>query len=122
MKQEEASLILHKMSITLDNSQMMKLNTVLDKMVSDIEVETPQKSSMELLDSFIATKRLEGRSDKTLELYRFTIAKMITTVEKHVCTLTTEDIRSYLSNYQAQKGISKATMDNIRRNLSSFYR
>lgn len=122
MKQEEASLILHKMSISLDNSQMMKLNTVLDKMVSDIEVETPQKSSMELLDSFIATKRLEGRSDKTLELYRFTIAKMITTVEKHVCTLTTEDIRSYLSNYQAQKGISKATMDNIRRNLSSFYR
>lgn len=122
MKQEEASLILHKMSAALDNSQMLKLNTVLDKMVADIEVETPQKSSMELLDSFIATKRLEGRSDKTLELYRFTIAKMISTVEKHVCTLTTEDIRSYLSNYQDQKGISKATMDNIRRNLSSFYR
>lgn len=122
MKQEEASLILHKMSTALDNSQMMKLNTVLDNMVADIEVEETLKSSMELLDSFIATKRLEGRSEKTLGLYSFTIRKMITTVDKHVCKLTTEDIRNYLAEYQAGKGISKATMDNIRRNLSSFYK
>lgn len=35
--------------------------------------------------------------------------------------IDSEDIREYLSSYQKQRGCSKATLDNIRRNLSSFF-
>ena len=35
------------------------------------EERDPDKSSAELLDQFVATKRLEGRSAKTLNQYRF---------------------------------------------------
>lgn len=122
MNQEEANLVLHKMSKVIDNSQMMSLNTVLEEIVSDTITEVPMKSSQELLESFLATKRLEGRSEQTLDLYRFTIEKLIQSVDKNICTLSTEDIRAYLMSYQLNKGISKATMDNIRRNLSSLYK
>ena len=122
MNQEEANIILHKMSQIIDNSQMIVLNTVLEEMLVDDKIRASQKSSRELLDNFIATKRLEGRSEKTMRLYRFTIGKMIAAIEKNVCTLSTEDIRNYLSSYQTEHGVSKNTTDNMRRNLSSFYR
>ena len=122
MNQEEANIILHKMSQIIDNSQMIVLNTVLEEMLVDDKIRASQKSSRELLDNFIATKRLEGRSEKTMRLYRFTIEKMIAAIEKNVCTLSTEDIRNYLSSYQTEHGVSKNTTDNMRRNLSSFYR
>ena len=55
-----------------------------------------EKSSQELLDMFIATKRLEGRSEKTLFLYLFNIEKMLEKSEKSVCVMNTDDIRGYL--------------------------
>lgn len=122
MNQEEANMILHKMSQIIDNSQMIILNTVLEEILADNRMQEPQKSSNELLDNFIATKRLEGRSEKTMRLYRFTISKLISSIDKNVCTLSTEDIRNYLSAYQTEHGISKDSIDNMRRNLSSFYR
>ncbi len=35
--------------------------------------------------------------------------------------ITTDDLRSYLTGYQAEKNSSKVTIDNIRRILSSFF-
>ena len=35
--------------------------------------------------------------------------------------MTTEDIRSYLADYQKINNCSKVTVDNIRRNISSFF-
>ncbi len=71
---------------------------------------------------FIATKRLEGRSEKTLALYRFNIEKMLEMSEKNVCVMDTDDIRGYLYGYQERNGVSKATVDNVRRNLSGFFK
>ena len=122
MKREDAQILLHKMSPILDNTQMVKLQNVLDEMISDTEEITPLKSSSELLESFLATKRLEGRSEKTLTLYRFTIRKLIDAFDKNVCLLTTEDIRNYLAEYQTRNGACKATLDNMRRNMSSFFK
>lgn len=36
-------------------------------------------------------------------------------------SITTEDIRTYLSDYQENSGVSKATIDNMRRIISSFF-
>ena len=121
MKQEEANTILHKMSKVIDNNQMVKLNSVLEEIILDNKLDSQLKSSSEILDAFIASKRLEGRSEKTLSLYRFTIEKMLVKINKNICTVTTEDIRNYLADYREEHGVSKATIDGIRRNLSSIY-
>ena len=99
-----------------------ELKDTLDESLRQSEDGFLEKSSQELLDMFIATKRLEGRSEKTLFLYRFNIEKMLEKSEKNVCVMNTDDIRGYLSSYQEQNGASKATVDNVRRNLSSFFK
>ena len=122
MNQETANYIMQRMSKYLDNSQMIKLKDTLDESLRRSEDGILEKSSQELLDMFIATKRLEGRSEKTLFLYRFNIEKMLEKSDKNVCVMNTDDIRGYLSSYQEQNGASKATVDNVRRNLSSFFK
>ena len=122
MKQEEANVILHRMSKVIDNTQMVRLNTVLEEILTEDRLDADLKSSEEIIETFLSSKRLEGRSEKTLCLYRFTIEKMMERFDKHICLLTTADIRDYLSWYQIEHGVSKATVDGIRRNLSSLYR
>ena len=122
MKQEEANMILHKMSKVIDNTQMVRLNNVLEEILTEDRLDANLKSSAEILEDFLSSKRLEGRSEKTLDLYRFTIEKMLERIDKNICIMTTADIRDYLSWYQIEHGVSKATIDGIRRNLSSLYR
>lgn len=122
MNYEISSFIMQRMSRYLDNSQMIKLQETLDESLRQSEEGILEKSSQELLDMFIATKRLEGRSEKTLALYRFNIEKMLEMSEKNVCVMDTDDIRGYLYGYQERNGVSKATVDNVRRNLSSFFK
>ena len=121
MKQEEANVILHKMSKVIDNTQMVRLNAILDEILTETRLDADLKSSEEILDIFLSSKRLEGRSQKTLDLYRFTIEKMLERMDKNICLLTTADIRDYLSWYQTEHNVSKATVDGIRRNLSSLF-
>ena len=51
-----------------------------------------EKSSQELLEMFIATKRLEGRSEKTLLLYRYNIQKLLDRNTKNVRVMNTSDL------------------------------
>ncbi len=76
MNQETANYIMQRMSKYLDNSQMIKLKDSLDESLRQSEDGILEKSSQELLDMFLATKRLEGRSEKTLFLYRFNIEQV----------------------------------------------
>ncbi|VJK86430.1 integrase/recombinase, phage integrase family protein [Streptococcus pneumoniae] len=46
---------------------------------------------------------------------------MFNAIKESVTQLTTDDLRSYLANYQSEKDCSKANLDNIRRILSSFF-
>ncbi len=122
MTQETANYIMQRMTKYLDNSQMIKLNEVLEEALRQSEKGIQERSSQELLEMFLATKRLEGRSEKTLFLYRFNIEKMLEKSDKNVCVMSTDDIRSYLASYQEQNSVGKATVDNVRRNLSSFFK
>jgi site-specific recombinase XerD len=46
---------------------------------------------------------------------------MAETLQKNVCSIDTNDLRYYLSNYQNSREPSKVNLDNIRRILSSFF-
>ncbi len=47
---------------------MIKLKDTLDESLRQSEDGFLEKSSQELLDMFLAAKRLEGRSEKTLKV------------------------------------------------------
>ena len=121
MNQETINSILQQMSGCLDNSQMIRLKQTLEESLKE-DGGTLEKSSKELLELFLATKSLEGRSEKTIRLYRYCIERLLERTTKNVCVMTTDDIRDYLSEYRMEKGIGKVTVDNVRRNLSSFFK
>lgn len=111
---------------TLNNGQLETLQKVLEHALFGKEIVTaaPEDSSTsneQLLESFLAAKRIEGCSDKSLIYYQTTIKTMMTRVDKKIQTIETEDLRAYLTAYQREKQSSKVTIDNIRRILSSFF-
>ena len=50
-----------------------------------------------------------------------TIRNMLETINKPECQISTEDLRGYLDTYQRRGTVSKVTLDNVRRILSSFF-
>jgi integrase/recombinase XerD len=73
------------------------------------------------LDDFLNVKALEGCSVKTLDQYKFNINKFLIKVGKDPLKITTQDIRKYLSDYKKERGVSNVTLDNMRRNFTSFF-
>lgn len=120
MEQEIINEVLCQMIPHLSNDQVVLLKNVLEGAMLKMSSENQQADTV-LVDSFIAAKRLEGCSDRTLIFYRNTIDKMLNSIEKNIKAITTDDLRSYLSEYQNNNMVSKVTIDNIRRNLSSFF-
>ena len=124
MKEKFVAEILQSMLGVLDNRQLKLLEESLEKSLVQYEVITAterQNETVNYVEQFISSKKIEGRSEKTLLYYRKTIDNMLDVIEKSVPEITTDDLRSYLSDYQEKKSSSKVTMDNIRRILSSFY-
>lgn len=117
MTEEQAVFIKQKMISVLDNAQMELLSEALEMCIENITVD----DSRNHIDDFIAAKRIEGRSEKTLDYYRSVIEKTVDSIGKTVKCITTEDLRNYLSDYQEKRDSSKVTIDNMRRILSSFF-
>ena len=111
-----------KMQSTLDNKQMSELHQVLISVLSTIgDDNTEEETEKSLLEAFLAAKKVEGCSDKSLRYYHSTINNMLTIVGKTAKHITTDDLRQYLDAYQKKSNASKVTIDNIRRILSSFF-
>lgn len=124
MNNEIINSITQKMLRHLDNIQLKTLQTVLHQHLDNCCISPMENSCIvdnNCIDLFISAKKLEGRSDKTLFYYRRTIEKMTYSIDKPVSSITTDDLRVYLTNYQETSKSSKVTIDNIRRILSSFF-
>ena len=125
MKQNLITEVVQGMLPYLNNAQTEKLQEVLAHALFGYEVAKTDKdenvSEQNLVDLFLSAKRIEGCSEKSLKYYESTILAMLDALHKEVKQIDTDDIRSYLTEYQARKKSSKVTIDNIRRILSSFF-
>lgn len=119
--EEKIVTILNEMSEFLSVPQMKKLQEVMLNTFAEKELEKKQISNEEYLEMFLDAKTIEGCSERTILYYKVTIKKMFESVTDMVRKITTEDMRSYLSEYQKQNNCSKVTIDNVRRNISSFF-
>ena len=125
MKEKVIKEIEQKMASILNNEQKEKLKEVLLYTFYNIEVTSIKDELVEdttdYAKMFIAAKRIEGCSERTLNYYETTIKTTIDKLSKKVNSIETEDLRNYLSEYQAKNNCSKVTIDNVRRILSSFF-
>ena len=113
--------ILYDMSEVLSAKELYALQIVLQKKLNTQNNQTYPYTNIEYMDMFISAKRIEGCSERTLAYYKATIEHMLSIIVTPLRQVQTDDLRAYLAEYQLRNNCSKTTVDNIRRNLSSFF-
>lgn len=121
MKNLVTTMMKDKMKDHLNEFQMEKLMDALEDCLSELFPEAESTIQQDYVRIFLSAKRVEGCSEKTVRYYDSTIRNVIVAVNKDISEISTEDLRVYLDNYQRNSGVSRVTIDNIRRILSSFF-
>lgn len=128
MKNEIITEIMQKMLFCLNNNQSKILQDILEHTLFEVDIirkelnfEDSEECNQKFLELFLAAKHIEGCSDKTIKYYQSTIEMMCSKINKNIKNITTDDLRTYLTEHQNIKKSSRVTIDNIRRILSSFF-
>lgn len=113
--------ILVDMDEYLTANQSQKLQKVLISRLTDQTKSASSVPNSNYLSMFLNAKKIEGCSERTLTYYKTTVEKLLDGITDPIRKVTTDDIREYLASYQGLNDCSKTTIDNIRRNISSFF-
>ena len=119
--EEKIVLVLNEMSEYLSVDQMKKLQEVILKTFAENAVSKKEISNEEYLRMFLDAKSIEGCSKRTIQYYKVTIEHLLKNLHHPIRKITTEMMRGYLVDYQKINNCGKTTVDNIRRNISSFF-
>lgn len=119
--EEKIVIVLNEMAAYLSIAQMKKLQEVIVKAFAENEAVKENISNEEYLSMFLAAKQIEGCSARTIQYYKVTVEHMIRRIPLEIRKITTDDIREHLAEYQKMNSCGKVTVDNVRRNLSSFF-
>ena len=112
--------IIDEMSDCLSVEQLKRLQQVLIKRLSENK-QVESTNNQEYLQLFLDAKKVEGCSERTIIYYSSTLQNFLDTTDTSVRKVTTDQIRLYLAEYQKINNCSNATIDNVRRNMSSFF-
>ena len=128
MKQKFIKSVLDELCKVLDSQQVRYVGNILEQSLLNLDViervsidERISQENDALLLAFLSAKKIEGCSAKTIKYYQATIEHLFDEIGKPISDITTNDIRSYLAQYQESKQSSKVTIDNMRRIFSSFF-
>ena len=85
------------MQTCLSSVQMEKLhNVLLSVMGTGSSTDCDEQELTKSLNTYIAAKRVEGCSEKSLRYYQKTINKMLNAIGKQIKHIDTDDLRKYL--------------------------
>ena len=113
--------VLNEMEEFLNIAQLKKLQNSLVKNFVENEIKNIDLENEEYLSLFLEAKEIEGCSKRTIIYYKSTIEHLLQNIKTPLRKITTEMLRSYLVDYQGINDCSKVTVDNVRRNISSFF-
>lgn len=127
MKNTVINEIMLKMQNKLNYNQIEELKQTLEvtlynyELTENISKEEIEISNKNFIDLFLSAKKIEGCSIKSMKYYKATIENMLKAINKNIKHIVTDDLRTYLTDYQINNHSSRVTIDNIRRILSSFF-
>lgn len=99
------------------------LNYVLEKSNNILDTEDSIKvENSTILEAFCQAKKIEGKSDKTLYNYRNEVSKLFEVTNKLYSSITTRDVRSYMSYRKEVNKLKQVSVQNMRQYLMSFFK
>lgn len=128
MREKLKNDLLVMLDKNVDADMLRKLETQIEIILSDYEVEErkteiiPYGSDIpETVETYIVSKKISGLSDKTLYLYLMVLTDFFRTVQKKPEKVSVSDIRIYLYRYQKEHGISNRTLDCRRTIICGYF-
>lgn len=70
---------------------------------------------------FLISKRVSGRTEKTLKHYNGELRRFFNTINKNPTEITSNDIKMYIATLEVTRQVGKVYQKNILRALSSFF-
>lgn len=121
--------ITYKVMDSLEERQVELLKNTLNVVLADYNITKKETaitvySGNELdymIKKFLVTKKVEGCSDRTIDMYGRTIPVIIRKINKPIKDITSDDILLYIANRALNDGIAKTTQDNELRYLRTFF-
>lgn len=128
IRNEIVDTIMLKMQNVIDELAMERLQAVLLNKLDKYEISERSTeivvrdgTAEGLLRKYLATKRIEGKSERTIKRYADLLSTFISGMDRRLHELTAFDIRLYLSMYKEKRKVKNRTLDNMRKVLSSFF-
>lgn len=124
-KQQFLNHIEQQMKDQLAVSAMNALIDVINTEFGWYELEricdtTPDMAYNDFLDAFLAAKKLEGRSEKTIAHYKYILCRLLADVCTPIPEITVFHLRGYLMKRKT-KGVADKTLEGERTVFSSFF-
>ena len=118
------SEIEHKCSDKLTVADMNRLMGIISEVLDDYDMrecrrwETDQAD--DLLDAFVSSMRVQGRSELTIERYKYVIGKFMQYCKTPTRAVNVYHIRNWIASEKG-RGIQDSTLEGNRQVLSSFF-
>lgn len=111
-----------QLSTTITAYDMSKVLSAVADQLSDYAVSYTAKEEQvdDLLDAYTAAMRIQSRSEKTIERYRYLIGKMAKEVNVPTRSITVYHLRQYLAQEKA-RGLSDRTLEGTREVLNAYF-
>lgn len=122
-KQILLNRVAHELGNELTMNQLTTAMGVLTMNMDSFDVSyrgESQNDGAEMLDAFLSTKEIEGKSPKTIERYRYILNKMLKSVKVPTTSINVYHLRSYLTQRKAS-GLSDSTLRGERDIFCSFF-
>lgn len=108
-----------------DLQKQLKIKSVIEEVLYDYEVTTKETSLVasdieDRIQLYIACRRLENLSEKTLRNYELQLLKFASFFRKPVSTITTMDIRIYLA--AVGKELKASSLNEVISILKTFFK
>lgn len=128
MKDEFVTNVLARMMGVMAQEQCEELKTALYMELQEYELEKRCTEVMDIDQSyihhmqlFLARKKTEGKSDKTIQQYKMHLTHMLQYLNMAVEKITENDLFVYLARYKKDNDISNGYLNNKRLVFSSFF-
>lgn len=117
--------VIAKLDGKIPTDEISKVRDILAVTLNDYEFTSKSHELScivipECLNIYLATKKIEGKSDNSINLYKLYLNEFIRIIQKPLENITANDIRMYLYLVQENRKISNRTLDNRRTIVCSF--
>lgn len=101
-------------------NEKMRISELLSQYT--VRRESERRSNLsQRIQSFLAAKKIDGLSTKTLKNYREMLGAFAARIDKHVTQITTDDIRGYIGYLAEERNLKDSSIQTHINTLRSFF-